>query len=336
MRVLVYGAGAIGTYIGGSLLAAGHRVTFQVRPATAEALRANGIRIGPMALRPRIAASPAEALVHSPEVIVFALKSYDTAAALAELRGVTAAPPPLLCLQNGVDNESEMAHLFGGECVMAGTVTTAVSKTGAGQVRVERERGVGVALGHSLSTPLVKTLRGAGLRVSVYQSAGPMKWSKLLTNLIGNATSAILDMSVAELFANPQTFKIEIAMLRECLAVMRALQYEVVDLPKTPVRALAFAAQRLPRAAAQLVLKRAVASGRGGKMPSFHIDLHGGRGQTEVSWLNGAVARYGEIHGVPTPVNRALTEILEGLSAGRLNPEDFRRKPATILQLINA
>jgi len=107
-------------------------------------------------------------------------------------------------------------------------------------------------------------------------------------------------------------------------------------LPKTPVRALAFAAERLPLPMAQLVLKRAVASGRGGKMPSFHIDLHGGRGQTEVRWLNGAVARYGELQGVPTPVNRALTEILEGLSAGRLNPEDFRRKPATILQLINA
>jgi 2-dehydropantoate 2-reductase len=87
---------------------------------------------------------------------------------------------------------------------------------------------------------------------------------------------------------------------------------------------------------AQLVLKRAVSAGRGGKMPSFHTDLHGGRGQTEVRWLNGAVAAYGAQLGVPTPVNRVLTETLESLSAGRLSKENFHRQPEALLRLINA
>jgi 2-dehydropantoate 2-reductase len=159
-----------------------------------------------------------------------------------------------------------------------------------------------------------------------------MKWSKLLTNLVGNATSAILDMSVAELFANPLTFQLEMAMLREGLAVMRALNYPVVDLPKTPARALAFAVERLPAFIARPALARAVGAGRGGKRPSFHIDLHSGRGQTEVRWLNGAVARYGEQRHIPTPVNRLLTETLEGLSAGRLSKDDFRRKPEALIK----
>ena len=57
---------------------------------------------------------------------------------------------------------------------------------------------------------------------------------------------------------------------------------------------------------------RAVGGGRGGKMPSFHIDLHTGRGKSEVEWLNGAVARYGIKFGVPAPVNQRLTAILMG------------------------
>lgn len=334
MKFLIYGAGAIGTYIGVSLLAAHADVMFLARPATAESLRATGIRLGEKRFQPHIATSPAEALALAPDVIVFALKSYDTAQALAELRAVTKTPPPLLCLQNGVDNETEIAQTFGVERVIAGTVTTAVSKSGVGHMRVERERGVGLSLGHPLSAPLAEALRNAGLNVQTYPAAGPMKWSKLLTNLVGNATSAILDMSVAELFANPVTFQLEVAVLRECLAVMWASRYRVVDLPKTPARALAFAVQWLPAFVARPALARGVGAGRGGKMPSFHIDLHAsqGRGQTEVRWLNGAVARHGEPLGIATPVNRLLTETLEGLSAGRLDQADFRRQPNALLK----
>ncbi|MFZ1383574.1 MAG: ketopantoate reductase C-terminal domain-containing protein, partial [Propionicimonas sp.] len=63
-------------------------------------------------------------------------------------------------------------------------------------------------------------------------------------------------------------------------------------------------------------------------------DLHSGRGQTEVRFLNGAVARLGAAHGVPTPVNTVLTTTLEALSAGRQSVETFRRKPEALLALL--
>jgi 2-dehydropantoate 2-reductase len=70
-------------------------------------------------------------------------------------------------------------------------------------------------------------------------------------------------------------------------------------------------------------------------MPSFHIDLHGGRGRTEVRWMNGAVARYGAAHGIPTLVNQVLTDTLEALSAGQLDLATFRHRPEALLRLIN-
>jgi 2-dehydropantoate 2-reductase len=341
MNFLILGAGAIGIYIGGRLAEAGHGVTFIARPAAAEALRRAGVRVkfkgGEKAVREvSVFTSPAQAFADgSYDVLVLALKSFDTAAALSELQAVTSAPPPILCLQNGVDNESEIARTFGAERVIAGTVTTAVSLVQAGEIVVERERGVGLALGHALSLQIMEALAGAGFKTRTYPAAGPMKWSKLLVNLIGNATSAILDLSTAELFADRRVFAIERAMLLECLAVMRALKYEVVDLPGVPVRLVAFGLERLPPFLVQPLLGRAVSSGRGKKMPSFHVDLHLRQRQTEVYWLNGAVARHGAELGVPTPVNRILTETLGALSEGRLSKEDFRRKPEALLRLIN-
>ncbi len=338
MKFLFFGAGAIGTSLGGSLALAGHTVAFAEQPGPAEIIRRQGLSValpdGKRLVREvTVFTSPAEALGSGTyDLGVFALKSFDTEAALQSLAGV-AELPPVVCFQNGVDNEPAIARALDADRVIAGTVTSAVGKPGVGSVVLERKRGVGVAEGHKLSAPLVQALNEAGLDARLYPSAGPMKWSKLLTNLLGNATSAILDLAAREVFADRRLFEVEMRALGECLAVMRALGYGPVDLPGMPVRALSWAT-RLPRVIAQPLLRRAVGGGRGGKMPSFHVDLHGGRGKTEVGWLNGAVVRHGKEQGVPTPVNRVLTETLDALSETRLDRETFRHRPAALLELI--
>jgi 2-dehydropantoate 2-reductase len=161
-----------------------------------------------------------------------------------------------------------------------------------------------------------------------------MKWSKMLTNLIANPTSAILDITAGEVFANKDLYKLEIEMLRECLAVMKAQDLEVVDLPGTPVRALAFATT-LPLWLSKPLLGRAAGAGRGGKMPSFHIDLHSGRGKSEVEYLHGAVVRAGDKFNVPTPVNKVLTETLLALTNKEIPLEEFANRPEKLLAKIN-
>lgn len=341
VKFLVFGAGAIGVYVGGSLLRAGHPVAVCARPATAAALRAHGLRLRYGDDQAALAGFPvfetlADALsAWAPELVIFALKAFDMAAALDDWRPVATRLPPILCLQNGVDGEAALAEVVGPARVIAGTVATAVSRGGPGEITVERRRGMGIALDHALSRPILQALETAGLRARGYASAPALKWSKLLTNLVGNAASAILDLPVSALFADPRLFDVERRLLREGLAVMRALRLPVVDLPSTPVRALALAVQ-LPAAIGRPALQRGVGAGRGGKRPSLHIDLHSGRGQTEVRWLNGAVVRHGAALGVPTPVNQVLTDTLEALSRGELAPDQFRGRPAALLDLINA
>jgi 2-dehydropantoate 2-reductase len=349
LKVLVFGAGAIGTYFGGSLALAGHQVVFVEKPAVAEELHERGLRLD-LTLDKRRQAKDAsrvdpssfvvvstleDALRYGPfDVALFALKSFDTQTALEGMKPFADKMPPILCLSNGVSNEPAIAAALGKEKVIYGTVTSAIGRRGAGDMVLERLRGVGVARGHLLSEKLNQALSNAYLNSQLFDNANSMKWSKMLTNLIANPTSAILNMTAAEVFADKSLYKLEIKMLRECLAVMEAQGFEVVDLPGTPVRALAFAT-KLPLWLSKPLLARSAGGGRGGKMPSFHIDLHSGRGKSEVEYLHGEVVRAGEKCNVPTPVNKALTETLVALTNKEIPLEEFAHKPEHLLSRID-
>jgi 2-dehydropantoate 2-reductase len=339
-KFLIFGAGAIGTYLGGSLALHGFPVVFLERPAVAKELKQRGLRLtlanhDYQVADPQIAFSIEEALALGPyHAAIFALKSYDTEPAVQSLASCSAEIPPILCLQNGVDNEAIIAAGLGKEKVIPGTVTSAIGRRASGDIILERFRGIGVAAGHPISASLVSALNTAGLNARLYPDAASMKWSKLLANLLSNATSAILGMTPAQIFANLDLYRIEIEQLREALDVMVAQKIQVIDLPGTPVRALAFAARFLPPAFSRPLLIKAVSGGRGGKMPSFHIDLHSGSRRTEVEYLNGAVARAGEKWKVPTPVNQVLTELLQALSNSEQLQKAFTRNPERLIKEI--
>ena len=350
IKVLTFGAGAIGTYIGGSLALAGHQVVFVEQQKVVEELREKGMRLD-LTLDSRrktkdaslldssafvIVAALEEALRYGPfDLALFALKSFDTQTALKGIKPFADKMPPILCLSNGVANEPTITEALGVDKVIYGTVTTAIGRRGAGDIVLEKLRGVGVAKGHPLSEKLNEAFNKAYLNSQLFDHAESMKWSKMLTNLIANPTSAILDMTASEVFANKDLYKIEIDMLKECIAVMQAQGFEVVDLPGTPVRALVFATT-LPLWLSKPFLGKAAGAGRGAKMPSFHIDLHSGRGKSEVEYLHGEVVRAGEKYNVPTPVNKVLTETLMALTNKEVPLDEFAHKPEKLLSKVKS
>jgi len=350
LNILVFGAGAIGTYIGGSLALAGHRIVFSEQPSVADELRQRGLRLDltlderrktkdAFVLAPSnfvIAGSLEEAVNYWPfDAAIFALKSFDTPTALEGMKPFAEKIPPILCLSNGVDNEPAIANTLGADKAIYGTVTTAIGRRGPGNIALEKLRGIGIANGNPLSTKLVSAFNSAYLNAESFPNGLAMKWSKMLTNLIANPTSAILNMTAAQIFADKRLYKLEMAMLRECMAVMDAQNLEEVDLPKTPVRLLTKATE-LPLWLSRPFVARAAGSGRGAKMPSFHIDLYAGRGKSEVDYLHGAVVRAGEKFGVPTPVNKLLTETLLALTNKETPLEEYAGQPEKLLAKLNA
>lgn len=341
LKILTFGAGAIGTYIGGSLALSGQEVVFLERPQIAKDIRARGMTLALAGEQnaipnPSVVGSLEEALKLGPfDVGIFALKSYHTEIILEDLLPHKDKLPPLLCLQNGVENETTLSQALGDGSVIHGTVTSAIGRLNAGKIRLEKHRGMGVAAGHALSQRLAEACNKANLNAKLFPQPASMKWSKMLTNLLANASAAILNMSPSEIFAHPGLHRLEVAQIREALAVMRAQNLRPVKLPGTPVRLLAWGVRFLPSTLSQPLLKKAVGGGRGGKMPSFHIDLYNGKGQSEVDYLNGAVVRFGEKLGVPTPVNQTLNETLLALTRREIPLASYARQPEKFLELVN-
>jgi 2-dehydropantoate 2-reductase len=333
IRFLCFGVGAIGTYIGGSLALSGQPVVFLDRPEVAENFRSRGLKLRingqeRIVPEPKVVSGLAEVAANGPyDAALLAVKAFDTDGLLNSMAPIADQLPPVLCLQNGVENEARVGRILGKDRVVTGTITSAVGRRGSGDIVLEKLRGVGIALDHPLAPSLIDSFNVAGLKARGYSDPASLKWSKMITNLLANASSAILDMAPLAIFSDPALYRLEIDMIKEALRVMAAQGIGVSDLPGTPVRLLVWMIRSLPLALSQPLLVQSLGKGRGAKMPSFHIDLYSGRGKSEVDYLNGAVVRFGQKFGIATPVNHWLNQTLQKIVNGEISLQSYAHHP---------
>jgi 2-dehydropantoate 2-reductase len=336
VRYLIYGTGAVGGLLGGSLALTGREVVFLARPDRAKALLSQGLHLtGDVPDRtlphPIMATTLNEALRHGrPDLILLTVKAYDVEQAGHELAAAFETPPPLVSFLNGIGNEEMLAASIGEAQVIPATLTTAVQINDAGEVRVERSRGIGLAGLHPMLPSLRAEFKSAGMRVETYTDPAQMKWSKLMTNIVANASSAILDWNAAQVYRNPGIARLEIESLRETAWAMRRLGFRPVNLPGVPVAVMGMGL-RLPAAWIRPVLGRMVSRGRGEKKPSLHYDI--GRGKSEVAWLNGAVPRVDSPGHPHTPANALLLETMQRLVVDSSAAVEFRDRPDRLIRL---
>ena len=350
MRVLIVGAGAIGSLVGHGLARAGHEVTLVGRQPYVAAVRARGLSLedggrvtrataenGRRTSRANVrAVTSALDVANEPfDLVLLTVKAYDAAEAAAQVEPLARRGVPILVLQNGVGGEEAVAEVLGEATILSAVITLSVEVLEPGLVRLATTRGglglAPTAPGQSVAE-LGEVFREAGFKTSVYRDYQAMKWAKLLLNIIANASPAILDMFPDEVFADSRLFALEQAAFREAVAVMRALGLRPVSLPGYPVPLFAWTLGSLPAWLLRPIFRRIIVSGRGGKMPSLQMDLSRGKGKSEVEYLNGAVVRYAQELGLDVPVNRALHSVLMGIVKGEIPWEEYRGQPERLLR----
>jgi len=327
-RFLILGAGAIGSYLGGSLALDGHEVTFLEKEKDISSLQKQGILMEVGGIRSTVSSADYISSLDQTQnwdfdLIILAVKTYHLDRLLPGLIHLQDNLPPLLCLQNGIESEKRLASALGANLVIPGTVTSAVDCPAKGNIIVRKVRGMGIAGSHPMAKDLVQIFLEAGIHCKYYPNTESMTWSKLVTNLLGNASSALLNLTSAQIYSNPALYQIELEQVREALNVMQNQGINAVNLPGVPVKILAVLIKYLPYWLSKPLLARMIGKGRGKKMPSFHIDLYSGRGQSEVNQLNGAVVRAGKKSHIPTPVNSFLTDTLLALIKGDMPLETY-------------
>lgn len=340
MIVLVIGAGAVGSFLGGTLAAAGHDVTLLDRFRHLGPGRISLTVTGPADDARRSVevgtAMREDDAPASPDLLLLAVKMPDFGGAIETARRWPGAVA--MAVENGIGADAQLAAGRPEGGLVAGSLTASVALEPGGVRRLSRG-GIGLAPVRGDVSAVIETLAtsftAGGLRGRALPDAERMRWSKLLANLVGNATSAILDRDVADVYADPRLFDVERRQLREALAVMRLRGLRPVGLPGVPAPLLA-AAFRLPPSVGRRALATFVARGRGGKSPSLRLHLAAGGGPSEVGWLNGAVVRGAAELGRRAPVNARLAYLVDECAGSAERRDWYRGRPDRLLASVEA
>lgn len=308
MRFIIIGAGGIGGVVGGRLAQHGHDVVLVARGAHAAAMRSDGLRLrspdGSDTLRLPVFERPGDLEYRAGDIALVAVKSQDTVGVLDAL--VNAAGPllPLVCLQNGVDNERQALRRF--RNVYAVPVMCPAGHLAPGEVTVYSSPVSGIFDIGRYPNGADETCAGvsAALASSTFSSevrkdVMRWKWAKLLNNL-GNAIEAICGEVPADSRLVP-------LVRGEGEKVLAAAGIAVATADEDQHRR------------GELIRLRPVEGERRGGGSSWQ-SLVRGLGSIESDHLNGEIVLLGRLHGVPTPVNEALQLLANRAALARTPP----------------
>jgi 2-dehydropantoate 2-reductase len=295
MQILVFGAGSLGTLVGG-LLARVHDVTLVGRDPHVSRVRTDGVRVVGEETAHTRPNAVTDAEGRAADLAVVTVKSFDTAAAAETL--ATGAYGAVLSLQNGLTEETLASRLDAP--VLAGTATYGarlvepgrVDCTGVGRVVLGARDG-GTDPG---AERVGKAFRDAGLRTLVATDMPRRRWEKLAVNAGINAVTALARVENGALASGPAS-DVAHRAARETVRVARA-----EGVPLT---------YRGARAALSAVVDATAAN-----RSSMLQDVDAGR-RTEAGAINGEVVDRADRRGVDVPTNRALADLLYAWEAGR-------------------
>lgn len=296
MHVAVLGAGALGSLVAARLATGDATVTLVGRPGRhLDAIEADGLVLErPDGVHQTVPldATTDHGAVADADLLVLAVKSYDTATALADVASHL-DHQQVLTLQNGLGNAETVADFVDPGRVIAGTTSHGATRPQPGHVR---HAGVGdtvigryFAENDGVVGSIAATFSGAGIETAVTATIRDAVWEKVLINVGINATTALARVPNGHLVRYAEGERLLEAAVTEAVAVAtaegRTVSEDVVDRART-------------------VAKRTSTN-----RSSMRQDVESGS-RTEIAALNGAIVARGADHGIETPVNATLTDLV--------------------------
>jgi 2-dehydropantoate 2-reductase len=299
MRIAIMGSGGVGGYVGGRLAAAGEDVAFIARGAHLAAIRERGLRIesalGDLTLSPA-AATDDPATVGPVDLVIFAVKLYDTEAAAEAARALVGPATGVVTLQNGVDSVAVLSSVLGAGHVIGGVAHIASTIAAPGLIRhtgtLARLQVGELEGGHSERVAaLSEALDRAGVDHQVSDDIARDIWAKMVFLATFSGLTALTRLPIGPIREDPETRALYEAGLTEALAVAHA---RGIALPADFVARTLTRTDQLPAAMKSSLLH----------------DLENGR-RLELPWLSGAIVRMGAELGIATPIHGFIATALK-------------------------
>jgi 2-dehydropantoate 2-reductase len=300
MRIAAMAAGGVGGYFGARLAAAGQEVFFIARGAHREAIEKEGLKVdsvhGNLHLRDvNVTDDPAK--VGPVDIVLFAVKLWDTEKAAEQARPLLGAETRVITLQNGVDSYERIAPIVGETRVIPGVtyVATVIERPGVIKQTSQFQSVICGTIDGRKDVPLQKFVdaaKAAGIQIALSDSIARERWHKFIFLSATSAATAVTRSPMGPILADPDTRALFRNVMQETLAVGKA---NGIDLDDSYIdERLAFADKNVPA----------------GMKASMAHDLERGN-RLELDWLAGEVCRLGRQLKVPTPVNETIYAALK-------------------------
>ena len=320
-KICIVGAGSIGCYVGGRLLAAGADVALVGRARIGNELSAHGLtltdyrngrwQVPPAAIR--YTADPSAAA--DADLVLVTVKSAATQSVADELKPVLRAGAIVVSFQNGLRNADILRAALPQQTVLAGMVPFNVMQPGPGAFHQGTAGELEVAASPALQ-PFLDDFRRAGLPLTERTDMAAVQWAKLLLNL-NNAINALANRPLKE--------ELSQRAYRRCLALAQTEALRLLARAGIrPAKLTPIPPAWIPRL---LATPDVVFARLAGKMlamdplarSSMSDDLAAGR-MTEVDWINGEVVRLAERLGQRAPVNAQLCALVHAAESAATRP----------------
>ena len=305
MRIAVMGSGGVGGYFGARLVKGGADVHFVARGAHLAAMRERGLSIegGPEPIHlPKVSVTDDPGTIGPVDMVMFCVKLWDTETAARALPPIMTADTGVISFQNGVTKDDMLRPLLGDQALLGGVayVGTAIGRPGVIAQTGPLARLVFGEYDGARTARLeafFEACKRGGINAEISDDVRRSLWEKFVVLVAMSGATSAMRHTIGPIRANPHTRAFLLDLAREVVAVGRA---HGVDLPAD------YAEQRIP-----------FFDGWPPEMTtSMHHDLAAGK-PLELRWLAGAVVDLGGQVGVPTPMNRAVRDILMLHADGR-------------------
>jgi 2-dehydropantoate 2-reductase len=300
MRIAAMAAGAVGGYFGARLAAAGHDVFFIARGAHRDAIAKNGLKIesvhGDLHLpKPNVTDDPAK--VGPVDIVLFAVKLWDTESAAAAARPLLGPNSRLITFQNGIDSVDRLSGVLGADRVVGGAAYIATVIASPGVIKHSSQFAT-LRFGRADKKP-DQTLNafvdaGKAVKIDIDLSADIARelWQKFIFLTAMAGSTAGLHSTIGPIIADPELRGFFRALMEEAFAVGKAkgvaLDHAYID------DRMNFLVNKVEP----------------GMRASMAHDLERGN-RLELDWLAGKVRALGREFGIPTPASDTVYTVLK-------------------------
>lgn len=294
MKIYIVGSGGVGGYFGGRLAKAGNDVTFVARGEHYKAIKEKGLAVksvvGDFEIKPAQVIESISEII-DPNLVLFAVKTYDTDGAAKELASVVSGETIVITFQNGVDNDNQIKKYVKNALVYPGAAYVISTKTGSGLIEQtgglrkivfgDRE-----SLGNPKLREIEKLMKDAGIDATVSDDIARDLWKKFVFITAFSGMTAVCRSSIGKVLGDSLTKGLYKRCVKEAISVAKAMKVGLADDALETI----------------MSISRNTAPG---SKSSLLVDVENKR-RTEIETLNGTITKLAKKYGIDAPVNEVI------------------------------